>query len=162
MDKISSRISGRQFQLTHLLRGATQLPENLTLSTNFNSRTSCEVRRGLARSGIDLHNFNSRTSCEVRHPADGTLTAAEDFNSRTSCEVRRGGGGGADRQHISTHAPLARCDSGRMFFETRLCDFNSRTSCEVRPIPNGMRTLGQLFQLTHLLRGATSAGDDFC
>ena len=55
------------------------------------------------------------------------------FNSRTSCEVRHIVFIGANCAFISTHAPLARCDP---------------TAC-ARP------STSSLFQLTHLLRGAT-------
>ena len=57
------------------------------------------------------------------------------FNSRTSCEVRHVRTGFLVSQNrISTHAPLARCD----------------------PRGNSVCEHGQKFQLTHLLRGATT------
>ena len=79
---------------------------------------------------------------------------------------------------ISTHAPLARCDtfvpdfwSPRIAFQlthllrgaTRVGipsantdkNFNSRTSCEVRPPKFLLLSWIIRFQLTHLLRGAT-------
>ena len=89
----------------------------------------------------------------------------EDFIARKSCF------------HISTHAPLARCDLSGIFLSICIVNFNSRTSCEVRhasaaplwwplisthaPLARCDRgattTCGRCrFQLTHLLRGATS------
>ena len=101
----------------------------------FNSRTSCEVRQRRHHQGAEPADFNSRTSCEVRLVADDLSDGGlVDFNSRTSCEVRQ-----AVVQRIgqnctiSTHAPLARCDESAIYFLS-----------------------GLAFQLTHLLRGATS------
>ena len=100
------------FQLTHLLRGATFSRKTFVICINFNSRTSCEVRR--------LAEYCAGRVCH--------------FNSRTSCEVRRQQFHYADRrQPISTHAPLARCDLWRVQLLHRRQHFNSRTSCEVRP-----------------------------
>ena len=56
---------------------------------------------------------------------------------------------------ISTHAPLARCDYLGGYLVQRHLDFNSRTSCEVRPAPSSSVRKPPVFQLTHLLRGAT-------
>ena len=125
-----------RFQLTHLLRGATS-PSAFYHPTaiNFNSRTSCEVRQSRPDAVPAPTHFNSRTSCEVRpaHPS-GALALHRHFNSRTSCEVRRSPLRGlTGNLLISTHAPLARCDDANECIEH---------GCE--------------FQLTHLLRGATS------
>ena len=146
------------FQLTHLLRGATT--DNVGLAdavTDFNSRTSCEVRhpRRYVCSGHKIH-FNSRTSCEVRHdPRVQNAIPLTDFNSRTSCEVRHKSAAHKRRARkfqlthllrgatssfryslcsyfISTHAPLARCDLMPFLRARARIDFNSRTSCEVR------------------------------
>ena len=148
----------RKFQLTHLLRGATRIPGGSTIlftafqlthllrgatgpsgrspaqTRHFNSRTSCEVRRGaifarrnpnisthapLARcdiQGLEAQgytvkgDFNSRTSCEVRPHAMQAKSTPNNFNSRTSCEVRP-----PQQLENPVHA-----------------NFNSRTSCEVR------------------------------
>ena len=62
-------------------------------------------------------NFNSRTSCEVRHKQIFLDFGRGNFNSRTSCEVRRYNVDIFFIFRISTHAPLARCDSkNRRFF----------------------------------------------
>ena len=146
---------------------------------NFNSRTSCEVRHLRHSRWASPEDFNSRTSCEVRLPSLRYIAVALDFNSRTSCEVRQGVSTGQVQRHdfnsrtscevrlllpafiragaISTHAPLARCD--QVFSHSLImpsAHFNSRTSCEVRLRP--CRTPGSSpgFQLTHLLRGATT------
>ena len=64
----------------------------------------------------------------------GATMVLLDFNSRTSCEVR----------------------PDTVFLRLGFAYFNSRTSCEVRhrPVCGISRSPG--FQLTHLLRGATS------
>ena len=60
---------------------------------------------------------------------------------------------------ISTHAPLARCDSGRAINAACFGYFNSRTSCEVRRTQRWNCRQNMKFQLTHLLRGATYTWD---
>ena len=58
--------------------------------------------------------------------------------------------------YVSIHAPLARCDAPGATDTTKLTGFNSRTSCEVRPSESVINRLPDLFQFTHLLRGATT------
>ena len=123
------------FQLTHLLRGATSpRRRRMRRGSNFNSRTSCEVRPGRAavRKLVQLH-FNSRTSCEVRRLAKGltqnqlaisTHAPLARCDGRTHLRVRY--------LEISTHAPLARCDDEGRAELSADRHFNSRTSCEVR------------------------------
>ena len=60
------RALGTQFQLTHLLRGATIFGAGVIQRKHFNSRTSCEVRRCSIWPRQPFLHFNSRTSCEVR------------------------------------------------------------------------------------------------
>ena len=124
--------------------------------TNFNSRTSCEVRHHRrpihSRPDISTHAPlarcdnagrcpNRRHSFQLTHLLRGATrwVAARSlrrryFNSRTSCEVRPDHRRPIhSRPDISTHAPLARCDERRQQLVRRLSNFNSRTSCEVRP-----------------------------
>ena len=126
-------------------------------TTNFNSRTSQEVRRNQFKSIPKSKNFNSRTSQEVR-PAelikDGKVAK------------------------ISTHVPHKRYDWIRftqyrqqyrfqLTYLTRgttkdLCpfiqrnNFNSRTSQEVRLHQDIVDTWQYVFQLTYLTRGTTA------
>ena len=122
------------FQLTHLLRGATRSSSAFVLAFKFQLT---HLLRGATWAEFvredGENNFNSRTSCEVRLAPENSAEKAINFNSRTSCEVRRLPG------------------------QDRWCYgyFNSRTSCEVR---RGLVRAGiaaDIFQLTHLLRGAT-------
>ena len=123
----------------------------------FNSRTSCEVRQRRHHQGAEPADFNSRTSCEVRLVADDLSDGGlVDFNSRTSCEVRQ-----AVVQRIgqnctiSTHAPLARCDS--IVASTSAVSVISTHAPHARCDESAIYFLsGLAFQLTHLLRGATS------
>ena len=145
------------FQLTHLLRGATQQVENRSrvpfVSTHA-PLARCDPTRPMGWKSPS--SFNSRTSCEVRQRRQQLVRRLSSFNSRTSCEVRpvagRPGGTGnwfqlthllrgatilnrnKIRAHrVSTHAPLARCDRDwRQVVSLWLGSFNSRTSCEVR------------------------------
>ena len=169
----------RLFQLTHLLRGATcgtvdggiamaistHAPlarcdeEEMKMAMDFEISTHAPLARCDSEPADKFpgnRNFNSRTSCEVRRRKRERMRKLTYFNSRTSCEVR------LDKmmhtplaQLISTHAPLARCDTSRAKSRRRVfaisthaplarCDrpdrrragpgrnFNSRTSCEVR------------------------------
>ena len=133
--------------------------QSLHLPVDFNSRTSCEVRQHGRTAGPNHWHFNSRTSCEVRLR-----------RSRINPQAFR----------ISTHAPLARCDTHAGHFRAKLLHFNSRTSCEVRHARVDFAEVQQnfnsrtscevrqkaldrkldiaKFQLTHLLRGATVCG----
>ena len=93
------------------------------------------ARCDLLRTGhsLPVFNFNSRTSCEVRPgrpnlpfphlPFQLThlLRGATLLPANSILEFL-----------ISTHAPLARCDTGGDGADTRHRHFNSRTSCEVR------------------------------
>ena len=131
--------SGRkhEFQLTHLLRGAT--PSS-------------------AAAGGDGDDFNSRTSCEVRRaPRLPPFQDKADFNSRTSCEVRRRRNFTFSlSQKISTHAPLARCDAGGHKPRTVEREFQlTHLLRGATAIPAQLPTKPK-FQLTHLLRGATT------
>ena len=108
-----------QFQLTHLLRGAT--PQGFPCKThrcNFNSRTSCEVRHmqacmGLFSALISTHAPLARCDSAASSATSNILH----FNSRTSCEVRLiQNAKNCHAKRISTHAPLARCDTALMMF----------------------------------------------
>ena len=108
-----------------------------------------------AQQGAPCIDFNSRTSCEVRlipatyvfHLAISTHAPLARCDSQQIKDLQA--------QQISTHAPLARCDeTGRVYGAARVY-FNSRTSCEVRQNPQINLTNSAGFQLTHLLRGAT-------
>ena len=56
---------------------------------------------------------------------------------------------------ISIHAPLAGCDSRTTSSRRPAAHFNPRTPCGVRPPTGQRRVLGNAFQSTHPLRGAT-------
>ena len=130
----------------------------MALESDFNSRTSCEVRREI----VIPYDVN-KIQFQLTHLLRGATGRA-----------------GASRfaRAISTHAPLARCDWGNRRPQRGKGNFNSRTSCEVRR--QGIETPGEInvisthaplarcdgnivvgiiggesFQLTHLLRGAT-------
>ena len=102
---------------------------------NFNSRTSCEVRLAWKRYRQGKAEF------QLTHLLRGATVATQNAIAMTA---------------ISTHAPLARCDTGWGAHQAEGIHFNSRTSCEVRR-PNTLTTIRRRrFQLTHLLRGATA------
>ena len=131
-------------------------PKSITCWPDFNSRTSCEVRLTAHSSIVSCAaDFNSRTSCEVRpnlwsaprfhaefqltHLLRGaTVVRCKDcvnMGISTHAPLAR-----CDTRHwwwtgittISTHAPLARCDIALQLATQAGRDFNSRTSCEVR------------------------------
>ena len=56
---------------------------------------------------------------------------------------------------ISTHAPLARCDAAKIFKILLNQNFNSRTPREVRQKSSDLSSYLAKFQLTHPSRGAT-------
>ena len=145
------------FQLTHLLRGATDTLYNAALAQMVSTHAPlARCDKIIPTEAAGKFRFNSRTSCEVRHlvgvlggrslhvsthaplaRCDGHPVRAGrrylSFNSRTSCEVRRHEHRKRWIRPVSTHAPLARCDGFRRRLELGDGGFNSRTSCEVRP-----------------------------
>ena len=145
-----------EFQLTHLLRGATDSWRRGTPAVNISTHAPLAKCDEKIRTAYELKSISTHAP----------LARCDDY------PVRR-----RHQCHISTHAPLARCDPGRVCPFPGSADFNSRTSCEVRrteagafaPI-RGISTHAPLarcdmdpptrvcddgFQLTHLLRGAT-------
>ena len=121
------------FQLTHLLRGATESDGDASPDGHdFNSRTSCEVRRatgpGVGPGAISTHAPLAR--CDA--PRTG-VSVVEGFQlTHLLRGATWGGRYGRMAALISTHAPLARCDYTIRNKATKDGDFNSRTSCEVR------------------------------
>ena len=122
-----------EFQLTHLLRGATGCsyykiramlisthaplarcdPDAMVCAKRLLSFQLTHLLRGATKTNGGYRNgnyFNSRTSCEVRRYRGYAMTTTFNFNSRTSCEVRH------DIRELILHGE----------------NFNSRTSCEVR------------------------------
>ena len=193
------------FQSTHLLRGATlsfccvrcvgrisiHAPlarcdlEGAALEDvyiNFNPRTSCEVRRRMARVPASRGLFQSthllrgatltvcrgrRSSCiSIHAPLARCDITADCIASNISISIHaplarcdKKPSSSARIQIISIHAPLARCDctyGSRIPWKAE--NFNPRTSCEVRPAQAPGREPAAPFQSTHLLRGATPHG----
>ena len=149
------------------------------MRSNFNSRTSCEVRRfpGLIMPSwpkfqlthllrgatpfsrhcssirsISTHAPLARCDLGVTIPIENVR---KDFNSRTSCEVRpEHQRMMAEREAISTHAPLARCDLAQIYAD-RGGQFQLTHLLRGATLPGGALDGCISFQLTHLLRGAT-------
>ena len=118
--------------------------------SNFNPRTSCEVRlrlckQHLLRSAISIHAPRVRCDCRLYLPQprrrlisihaprvrcdykyNRRFRTDSYFNPRTSCEVRH--------SLLSLH----RCSDG---------NFNPRTSCEVRPIQEYDRHAGHTISI---------------
>ena len=124
-----------EFQLTHLLRGATVATQNAIAMTAISTHAPlarCDTGWG-AHQAEGIH-FNSRTSCEVRRP--NTLTTIRRRRFQLTHLLRGATTNYFDYDQaaeISTHAPLARCDDDGQQRPGNLHHFNSRTSCEVRP-----------------------------
>ena len=147
-----------EFQLTHLLRGATPYAGTiLRPSADFNSRTSCEVRPARPiRPYSPRRNFNSRTSCEVRRSRNVSRPFGVTFQLT---HLLRGATqqipGYFANRFISTHAPLARCDTSKPKPQKRRPISThaplARCDCSCHRCAPRNR-----FQLTHLLRGATN------
>ena len=122
------------------------------LVSNFNPRTSCEVRRTSMQIPFDHINFNPRTSCEVRPSCRHTFLPCYYFNPRTSCEVRPTVPAIIVLQFvISIHAPRVRCDVPAHFVFQHFLHFNPRTSCEVRRFLLVNTGVIDVFQSTHLV-----------
>ena len=148
-----------EFQSTHPLRGATEAyitaygRQTISIHAplagcdiltdkhgngyaNFNPRTPCGVRLRGSLPHPEGSYFNPRTPCGVRQLQRRSRINGCYFNPRTPCGVRQDSKRLFLRGYeISIHAPLAGCDPNREF----------------------MAVLGDQFQSTHPLRGATAA-----
>ena len=102
---------------------------------NFNPRTPCGVRRRVlsALSEYQMY-FNPRTPCGVRLSLIVQETVLTHFNPRTPCGVRLG---------------ACQC------VVCKALHFNPRTPCGVRPDFADIYWVGDIFQSTHPMRGAT-------
>ncbi len=124
-----------EFQSTHLLRGATALVRFSCLVDMISIHaplTRCDFR--LAKSARIQSNFNPRTSYEVRHGSNGRDAAHGRFQSTHLLRGATDGGAALDPYRtISIHAPLTRCDGCGQGACSLSIYFNPRTSYEVRP-----------------------------
>ena len=132
---------------------------------------------------LEKSNFNPRTSCEVRPPQGHNDLQILYFNPRTSCEVRLLAAINADPKKTSIHAPHARCDlcckEAKMTLSTSIHALH--TKCDSY---NAVRDKGSItsihapharcdlmvvifsvmlsLQSTHLMRGATFYYNQAC
>ena len=128
--------------------------------TNFNPRTSCEVRPGLSYLCLlrvifqSTHLLRGATLGEQSIKHSGYISIHAPL-ARCDDTLR----GTTPHKEISIHAPLARCDYGGELSPPCHRDFNPRTSCEVRQLLDYTSSAVGQFQSTHLLRGATCRYD---
>ena len=109
-----------QFQLTHLLRGATS------------TQNRC-IRRGRISTHAPLARCDRSVFCRPSTATFQLTHLLRGATRRTRATFRS--------RPISTHAPLARCDCAATVTYENGANFNSRTSCEVRPaVPPPRRT----------------------
>ena len=148
--------------------------------SNFNSRTSCEVRlhpqhksrnvRISTHAPLARCDRMSRNICRRKIPisthaplarCDAAVTSVPSAGLFQLTHLLRGATNAIRNTPtacwISTHAPLARCDRKRLRRSHLTRYFNSRTSCEVRLDAVSTSAVVSAFQLTHLLRGATQS-----
>ena len=105
---------------------------------------------------IVRRDFNPRTSCEVRPTALNFLgrdTVISIHAPHARCDFVLNSP--QPSQQISIHAPHARCDRSTCLICSYISDFNPRTSCEVRHNTGQPQDNTDIFQSTHLMRGAT-------
>ena len=148
----------KQFQSTHLLRGATCFFHVwYSYILCFNPRTSCEVRPMIEGNAYLRNRF------QFTHLLRGATYLLCHFFCMVLFQFTHLLRGATIARlllramiYVSIHAPLARCDAPGATDTTKLTGFNSRTSCEVRPSESVINRLPDLFQFTHLLRGATT------
>ena len=148
--------TGKAFQSTHPLRGATGgNARDTTGQDHFNPRTPCGVRRYISIIAYLFRYFNPRTPCGVRldragrgckprgfqstHPLRGATRLSprcHRYVQFQSTHPLRGAtslaGAILGFLYIAIHAPLAGCDPLPRSAQTRLQHFNPRTPCGVR------------------------------
>ena len=175
---------GNPFQLTHLLRGATGLRglrARFALISTHTPLARCDISSRLGQTGEQISTHAPLARCDTR--SWGARQNPPNFNSRTSCEVRHGHLRRQYRRHhefqlthllrgataqqiaalngmtISTHAPLARCDT---FAAISLTSSQFQLTHLLRGATQHHQhaTTAIIFQLTHLLRGATVINTD--
>ena len=169
------------FQSTHPLRGATLRPRSTgAIAHDFNPRTPCGVRHGLAvgtfipvafqsthplrgatqlqtlvtdRFYISIH--APLAGCDADRPCSGT--PRYHFNPRTPCGVRLAGVGQlvSPYRPISIHAPLAGCDVRLPARLRGMRPFQSTHPLRGATRQQGAEACRSQFQSTHPLRGAT-------
>ncbi len=125
------------FQSTHLLRGATRMPDTISREVEFQST---HLLRGATRFAVAAESPNVVSIHAPLARCDAHLIFI------------------AIKPNVSIHAPLARCDSFWTRLSNKSSGFNPRTSCEVRRRNDSAKRLSATFQSTHLLRGATAKG----
>ena len=124
-----------EFQLTHLLRGATLIRSTSTSSVVISTHAPLARCDAVPIGGADILRISTHAPL-----------------ARCDIEAYRA----MIAKGISTHAPLARCDWVAPWARRPNSNFNSRTSCEVRQASGNGGIKQCPFQLTHLLRGATA------
>ena len=133
----------KEFQLTHLLRGATQNALKICCAGKFQLThllrgATCDIKRICRVAGFQLthllrgatkfsyvfgatNNFNSRTSCEVRHLPQCCILDDWQFQLTHLLRGATNIGWISEKYlEISTHAPLARCDAVQQRVSLRL------------------------------------------
>ena len=153
---------GGGFQLTHLLRGATYTWD--ALARQYEISTHAPLARCDSAScfpflpgSISTHAPLARCDGQCRHcPYVAFQFQLTHLLRGATAGTPRGG----NRTTISTHAPLARCDDKRLTREkcAKISTHAPLARCDVGL--QGLIYTPILFQLTHLLRGATCFGSD--
>ena len=127
--------------------------EHFMGTTNFNPRTSYEMRRdAFFKCSMHLNDFNPRTSYEMRPLHYGLLPFKPNISihaPRMRCDAHPE----IEQQIIviSIHAPRMRCDGFFTPFSSALVYFNPRTSYEMRREVSLNELKQILFQSTHLV-----------
>ena len=100
--------------------------------------------------------FNSHASCEARHSR--SIIILRHIISTHTPHARRDDRltGNKNAYSISTHTPHARRDGIENRLPKNLHNFNSHASCEARQKLCDNMSAAFQFQLTRLMRGATS------
>ena len=145
------------FQFTHPVRGATQRQKITQLNTTVSihaPRAGCDFSVSLIihREAVSIH--APRAGCDIDMSASRSIHVRFQFThpvrGATGRSVGLRGGRG-----VSIHAPRAGCDSSRYPSSVGSSGFNSRTPCGVRLSGTTYAALGDKFQFTHPVRGAT-------
>ena len=145
------------FQLTHLLRGATDREEG-------QRRENISTHAPLARcdatlAGVTITSIKFQLTHLLRGATIQILTM-KTMDIFQLTHLLRGATDreeGQRRENISTHAPLARCDSPQCGKTTKRPPFQLTHLLRGATCKLIRHIREETFQLTHLLRGATHA-----
>ncbi len=126
-----------EFLLTHPLRGATIVYQNLLKNKQISTHTPLAGCNGHSDKLYLVYSISTHTPLAgCNRLCAGAYKAGDNFYSHTPCGVQRRLPLFARRSTISTHTPLAGCNAYWVSKGVPVYNFYSHTPCGVQPQNN--------------------------